>query len=113
MEKVQSKENFPENPLTQAYLEIHNKKPEGLEEWQIAQDIVEVLGDPDWVSPNLAKECLYRIVHSINYPDDKTRIGIVLAAEERAREVFPALSDINEVHMDQIEYVYNKWKESK
>ena len=55
-------------------------------------------------------ECVYRIVHSISYPNDKTRINIVLMAEEKARKVFQELSKIDEIHMDQIEYAYNKWK---
>lgn len=110
MENIKNKERYAENPLAQAYLEIHNKEPEGLEDWQIAERIVEVLDDPNWISPDLAKECVYRIVHLVSYPDDKTRIKIVLMAEEKARNVFPELSNIDEVHMDQIEYVYNKWK---
>lgn len=113
MERIQNKENFPKNPLTRAYLEIHNKEPEGLEEWQIAQGIVEVLDDPQWVPPDLAKECVYRIVHSVQYPDDKTRIGIVLMAEEKAKNIFPELAKTDEIHMDQIEYAYNKWKEKE
>lgn len=107
-ENIQSTEKFLQNPLAQAYLKIHNKEPEGLEEWEIAQSIVEVLDDSNWVSSDLAKECVYRIVHSVHYPDDKTRIRIVLMAEEKARKVFPELADIDEVHMDQIEYEYNK-----
>lgn len=108
---MENKEKCPENPLIQAYRLIHEKEPEGLEDWQIAQSIVEILDDSNWISSDLAKECVYRIVHSISYPDNETKMNIVLMAEEKARNVFPELSMVDEVHMDQIEYVYRKWKE--
>lgn len=81
---MENKENFikkedkPENPLKKVYILVHNKEPENLSDWQIVQKIVEVLDDQDWVPSDLAKECLYKIVH-----------------------------------MDQIEYLYNKWKRDK
>ena len=112
-ENIQSTEKFLQNPLAQAYLKIHNKEPEGLEEWQIAEGVVEVLDDQNWISPDLAKECVYRIVHAISYPDEKTKRNIILMAEEKARNVFLELSGIDEVHMDQIEHAYNKWKGKK
>jgi hypothetical protein len=112
-ENFQNKEDAPKNPLIQAYLLIHGKKPKNLEEWQIAQAITEVLDDPQWMPSDLAKECVFRIVQVISYPDEETRKRTVLMAEEKARGVFPSLSKIDEVHMDQIEYAYNKWKEER
>jgi len=112
-ENFQNKEVQEENPLIQAYLLIHGKSPQNLEDWQIAQRIVEVLDDPNWISPDLAKECVYRIIHTISYPDIETSKNIILMAEEKAKGVFPELSKIDEVHMDQVEYVYNKWKEKQ
>ncbi len=111
-ENIQNKEKCPENPLVQAYRLIHEKEPGNLEDWQIARSVVEVLDDPNWIFFDLAKECIYYIVHSISYPDDKTKMSIVLMAEEKARNVFPELSMADEIHMDQIEYAYKKWKET-
>lgn len=111
-ESFQNKEKI-KNPLVRAYFEIHGKEPYNLKEWQIAEQIVEVLDDANWVNQDLAKECVYQIVHVLSYPDDETRKDIILSAEEKARAVFPELANINEVHMDQIEYVYNKWKEKQ
>jgi len=71
------------------------------------------LGDENWMPADLSKECLFSIVHAVSYPDDKTRINIVSYAEEKARGIFSELSNIDEVHMDQIEYYYNKWKSKK
>ena len=101
------------SPLENAYLKIHEKESEGLEDWEIAKQIVEVLDDPNWIDPDLAKECLYSIVHEISYPDEETKKSVILMAEEKARNVFPELSEIDEVHMDQIEYAYNKWRQEK
>jgi hypothetical protein len=111
-ENYQTKEVQEENPLIQAYLLIHGESPQNLEEWQIAQKIVEVLDDQNWISSDLAKECVYRIIHIISYPDIETSKNIILMAEEKAKGVFPELSKVDEVHMDQVEYVYNKWKKS-
>lgn len=115
---MENQENFPnkeetKNPLSEAYFEIHQKEPYNMEEWQIAEQIIEVLDDTNWINQDLAKECIYRIVHILSYPDDETRKKIVLSAEEKARTVFPELANIDEVHMDQIEYIYNKWKEKQ
>lgn len=117
---MESEENFKDenekekssvNPLGQAYFLIYNKEPEKMEDWEIAQNIVEVLDDSQWVSSDLAKECIYRIVHLLSYPNDETKKKIILMAEEKSKGVFPELSNIDEVHMDQIEYAYNEWKE--
>ncbi len=96
--------------LSQAYKDIRGEEPIGLLDWQIAEGIVEVLDDANWLSPDLAKECLYTLVHVISYPDRETQIRIVRLAEEKARTIFPELRHIDEVHMDQIEYLYNEWK---
>lgn len=100
------------NSLVAAYKLIHKKDPVGLEEWEMARAIVEEIDDSGEISNDLAKECIYDITHNVKYPDDETRIDIVSFAEEKAKSVFPELKNIDEVHMDQIEYVYNKWKKS-
>ncbi len=96
--------------LKKAYLSIHEKEPPELQDWEMARQIVEVLDDPNWIDPALAKECIYLIVHKISYPDEKTKNNIILMAEEKARNVFPELYKVDEVHMDQIDYAYNKWR---
>lgn len=106
-----SPEGERRDPLVEAYKLIHEKDPTGLREWEIARAVVEVLDDPNWISNELARECIYKITHGVEYPDDAARINIVLAAEEKAGFVFPELRNINEIHMDQIEYTYAKWKE--
>lgn len=116
MEKINSAdgiESYAKNPLDKAYTMIHGEGVGDLEDWQKAQRIIEVLGDSNWLPNDLSKECLYNIVHAVSYPDDNTRIKIILHAEEKARDIFQELSGIEEVHMDQIEYVYNKWKAKK
>lgn len=94
--------------LREAYGMIHNKKPsEDLKDWEIAERIVEVLGDRDWVSVELAQDCIQEIVNgSIRYPSREKQIEIVLAAEDAARKVFPELSRIDEIHMADIERAY-------
>lgn len=94
--------------LREAYETIHNKKtPEDLKDWEIAERIVEVLDDPDWVKIELARECIQEIVNgNIRYPGREKQIEIVLAAEDAARKVFPELSHIDEVHMADIERAY-------
>ena len=106
-------EKIKHTPLEDAYLKIHEKEPQGLQDWEIAKQIVEVLDDPNWIDSDLAKECLYTIVHEISYPDEEIKKSIILMAEEKARNVFPELSGIDEVHMDQIEYAYNKWNKER
>jgi hypothetical protein len=96
--------------LREAYGEVQGALPKDLSNWQIAEGIVEVLGDANWLSADLAKECLYAIVHVISYPDRETQIRIVGLAEEKASAIFPELAGIDEVHMDQIEWVYEEWK---
>lgn len=106
------KESYHDS-LVEAYVSIREKDPAGLDDWEIARDIVEVLDDPLWVDSDLAKECVYSIVQVIQYPDDQTKKKIILAAEEKARTVFPELRSVDEVHMDQIDYAYHRWKNIK
>jgi len=107
------KESYSENPLDKAYNLIHKEEPKDLEDWQKAQRIVEVLGDENWLPADLSKGCLYNIVHSVQCPDDKTRIDIVSYAEEKSGDIFHELKGIDEVHMNQIEYAYDKWKKEQ
>lgn len=102
-----------QNPLIEAYQLVHRESPRDKEDWQIAERIIEVLDSPDWIPSDLAKECLYYITHSVSYPDNETKRKIVLSAEEIAGDIFSELAGINEVHMDQIDYVYNKWKKEQ
>jgi len=97
------------NVLGRAYFQVHNEYPWGLEQWQMAERIVEVLDDPTWIPKDLARECVQLIVNMIMYPDRATRERIVYAAEEASRKVFPELVGIDEVHMDQVQYVYDRW----
>lgn len=106
-------EKYLTNPLVEAYRLIHKKEPENLNEWEIAQAIIEVLDNPAWVPDDLAKECIHRIVQEVSYPNNEARRDIVSFAEEKARTIFPELFKIDEVHMDQVDYVYRKWKESQ
>lgn len=97
--------------LIEAYRLIYKKYPDGMQAWQIAGSIIEALDDPAVISNDLAKECIFEITNGrIVWPDDVTRIDIVTFAEEAARVVFPELAHSDEVHMAEIEYVYNEWK---
>src|SRR3989344_1389133 len=109
-EHFQSKEKYQGNPLAEDYVLVHKKEPMNMEEWQIAQNIVEVIGNESRVPSNLEKECIYWIINSVSYPNDETRRSIILMAEESVRTVFPELSHIDEVHMDQIDYAYRQWR---
>ncbi len=108
---VEKKEVF-KNYLTKVYKLVHNKEPIGLENWQIAEKVIEVLDNQNWVPNDMAKECIFEIVHGeVEYPDDDTKQRIILAAEDSAPSIFPELAHITGgVHMDQIEYLYYKWK---
>lgn len=115
MEGIESlfgkREEYQDEFLFDAYTMVHGKVPAGLQNWEISQQIVEVLDDEQWVPTDVARECVYRIVHQISYPDKESKQRIILMAEEAARTVFPELSDVDEVHMDQIERAYHAWKE--
>lgn len=106
-----NKEDYSEKPLDKAYKLISGRDADGLEDWQKAKMIIEVLGDKNWLPEDLSKECLYRIVHTISYPDKETKTKIILYAEDKAGDVFSELGGIDEVHMDQIDYIYNQWKD--
>lgn len=109
----ENKEDIPKNPLDKAYSLIRGKDVGDLKDWQKAQTVIEVLGDANWLPADLSKECLYNIVHTVSYPDKETKTRIILQAEGKAGDVFSELSSVDEVHMDQIEYVYDKWKDKK
>ena len=116
MEKGNEKEMNKEclsNPLRAAYLIVHEKEPQGMNDWEIAKAVLEVLDDPNWINNDLAKECIYQIINQIGYPDEKIRKEIIAEVEYRARNIFPELSNVTEPHMDQIEYYYRKWKEKR
>lgn len=99
--------------MKEAYLLIHKKEPEKMEDWEIASRIIEVLDDINWVPDDLAKECIFEIVNNVNYPNNETRMNIVLMAEEKTKSIFPELANIDEIHMDQIDFYYNKWKKTQ
>ncbi len=97
-------------PLAEAYEKVHGREPERLKEWEMAEEILEVLDDPGWIPPDLAKECLYRIVHIIDYPDYETKRKIIWEAESRAKNIFPSDINSDEAHMEEIDRAYRKWK---
>lgn len=94
--------------LYNAYMAVHEKPPLGLQDWEIADSIKEVLDDPRWIPNSLARECIYTIVCLLDFPDRAIRERIIYVAEEAARKVFPELAHIDEVHMDQVEWAYQK-----
>ncbi len=95
--------------LYKAYISVHGKEPAGLADWEIAKAILEVLDAPEWLSNELARECIYQIVQVVEYPDDEVRIRIVAQAEESARDIFPELKNVSGgIHMDLIGYLHDK-----
>ena len=73
--------------------------------------IIEVFGDKNFISNDLAKECIYSIVHGgVHYPNKRIKHRVIRATEDIAPKVFYELENVNEVHMDQIEVAYHKWK---
>ncbi|MFA6136353.1 MAG: hypothetical protein WC705_03310 [Candidatus Paceibacterota bacterium] len=105
MEIIKTKEFPSAQSLIQAYEIIHGKRPKELEDWQIAQLILEALDDPR-VPLGIAQECIYLITNVIKYPDDETRIGIVSMAEDLAGDFFSTLKNQREIHMADIEREY-------
>lgn len=75
IENIEKKEQeiLQASPLELAYAKIHEKECGKLQEWEVAKRVVEVLDDPNWIDSDLAKECVYAIVHEISYPDDETK----------------------------------------
>lgn len=111
MEKItdsKEKETLNKN-FVEAYKSAFQKEPVGLENWQIAKKILEVLDNPDWVPNSLAQDCIYEIVQGgLIYPNEEIKLKTILAAEESAPRIFPGLKNITDVHMDQIEAEYRK-----
>ncbi len=95
------------DPLVVAYRAVHGTMPNGIASWLIAKGIVEALDDPAVIPNGLARACIFEITNgTIAWPDDATRIEVVLFAEEMACAIFPELAHVDGVHMAQIERIY-------
>lgn len=91
-----------ETILREAYKIIFNKDPKGLEDWQVADELLEGFDVPK-LGEELAKECIHKIVNYIDYPDRETQIKIVGRAEGLAKELWDELPD--EPHMNEIRHL--------
>src|SRR5262249_3096575 len=76
-----------------------NPSPEMLD-WEIAAFVLERFNVPR-LGEDLAKECIFRIVNHISYPDQETTNRIVARAEGFAGELWDDLGD--EPHMADLE----------
>ncbi len=110
METIKNINELPNKKIHESYKSAFKKEvPAGLENWQIAKSILEVLDNPNWIANDLAQDCIYEIVHGgFIYPDEETKLTIIHGAEESAPRIFPGLKGITDVHMDQIESEYLK-----
>lgn len=87
--------------LSRAYKIIFETEPEpGMENWQIAEKLLDRFSVPK-LGEELAKECIFRIVNHVRYPDRETTVRIVGRAEGFASELWDELPD--EPHMAEIE----------
>lgn len=108
--------NDNKNPLREAYQLVHEKAPDPrLSDLELAESIIEVIDNPSWIPRELAIECSIRIMDLRNKSDqdldDRGREVILDLEGERIQNIFPELSGIDEVHMDQIEVAYRKYQE--
>jgi len=104
------------NPLREAYQLVHEKAPDPrLSDLELAESIIEVIDNPNWIPRNLAIECSMRIMDLRNKSDqdldDRGRNVILDLESGRIQNIFPELSGIDQVHMDQIEFAYRKYLE--
>lgn len=109
-------ESDKENPLRRAYELAHEKEPDPkLSDLELAESIIEVIDNPNWIPRDLAIECSMRIMDLRNKSaqdlDDRGREVILDLENGRIQNIFPELSGIDEVHMDQIEVAYRKYQE--
>lgn len=88
--------------LCRAYGITFGKDPTGLEDWQIAEALMDHFNVP-LLEEELAKKCIFKIVNHIGYPDRETTTRIVLRAEGFATELWPELPD--EPHMAEIAFL--------
>lgn len=92
--------------LSKGYLAVFGAPPPlGMPSWQIAERIVEVLDNPEWIERSLARECVFEISNGyIEWPSDEKRISVVLMAEDAAKKLFGFIHA--DVHMDDIAYAF-------
>lgn len=96
--------------LKKAYKIIFETDPTlGMRDWQIAEKILDEFNVPKL--GELAKECIFRMVNHIVYPDRETTSRIVGRAEGFASEIWDELPD--EPHMNQIAWLERRFYEKK
>jgi hypothetical protein len=91
--------------LTEAYRKTFGWEPGDMADWQIAERLMDNFNVP-LLGEGLAKQCIFRIVNHIHYPDRETTTRIVLRAEGFASELWDELPD--EPHMAEIAHLENR-----
>lgn len=95
------------NCIIQGYKIIYDQEPVNLEEWQIVEKILDNF-NVSKLSEGLAKEIILQIVNHTHFPNSETTQRIVGRAESFASELFPELSNKNEIHMADLERIENQ-----
>ena len=97
--------------ISEAYKKIFDKDPEGMEEWKIAEEIINKFDVPK-MGKDMAKQVIFQIVNHIDYPNRETTVEIVGRAEGLASELFEELLG-DEPNMSELEWLENKYWENK
>lgn len=93
-----------------AYTKTLNCGPSDLDDWQIAEKLmdnfnVSVIGEND------ARKVLIEIINHIQFPDQETKRRVVLRAENLSTEIFDEFNKPNkEPHMAEFEHLENREK---
>ena len=107
-----------ENPLVTAYRLVHEKEPSSnMAPIDLAERIIEVLDNPNWVPRDVAIECGEIIMGMRTTTDpvlDARAKKIILYFEGGvAQSLFPDLLLEDEVHMAYWEDAYNRYKKEQ
>lgn len=106
------------NPVIEAYRKLHKRNPEpGEDILETASQVIEGLDDKTIISEDLAKEAIHQIITMRDSSDpvrDKRAEEIIQSIETGViQAVYPELSSVDEIHMDQEEAAYQNWKASQ
>ena len=100
--------------LLKAYKVLFDEEPEtGASTWEVAKEILKEWDVPK-LGEDLAKECIFRIVLHVQYPNKELTEEIVGDAEDKAGELFEeiaklGLSSYDRVHWDIIAELEHKF----
>jgi hypothetical protein len=98
-----------DSAANRAFKKIFSKEPEGLEQWELAQQVLKNF-NITLIGEELAKDVILETVNSTQYPDRETLHEVVGLAEGFASEIFDEYNkhENAEPHMAELEWIQNQ-----